>query len=157
MIRGVAILLAGLLICGCAATPEEFEQSVLIRARVLFPDPEEQQPKRECPKSSDPRFEAICLGGPAAFTVAVREVLIGRNLPRQLHAILVVDNGPSQDADIYIAGRYKPSGQIEAFDWRAWQYVGCDPKFLSERLRVGGRIEALQRANRLPCVNPARR
>ena len=151
MIRKAALLLAGLLICGCAVAPQESERAVLIKGRILFRDPDEQQPKWACPKSTNPETETICLRYPNAYTADVRDVLIGRHVPRRLHVILWIHSDPPEDIDLYFAGTRQPSGEIEAFSWGELKYVGCDLADAAERLYVVEEVKAFQQANKLSC------
>ena len=125
---------------------------MLIKARVLFRDLDAQQPKWECPKRAETGVETICLRYPNAYTVAVREVLMGQGIPRRLHAILWVHSSPPEDTDIYLAGTRQPSGEVEAFGWGDLEYVGCDMIDEAERLHVMEQVKALQQAKKLPCV-----
>jgi hypothetical protein len=127
---------------------------ILVKARIVFRDPDEQQPKWECPKGDDPKLETICLFGPVSFTVDVRDVLIGRNLPRRFHAILSIDPEPSHAADLYLIGSRSPAGEISVGQWGFFAYAGCPVGLggLSPDFDIEQEVVDLRRAGRLPCT-----
>ena len=70
---------------------------VLLKAKVLFIDPERMQPQFECPQSDDPKAEIICMRSPRSYTIDIRDVLIGNGLARRLHAILWIHTEPPSE------------------------------------------------------------
>jgi hypothetical protein len=124
---------------------------VLVKARIVSRDPEAQQPKWECPKSNDPKVESICLYWPVSFTVDIRDVLIGQDLPRQAHAILWIDPEPSHETDLYLAGTRSPTGVISVTAWGPFTRAGCQSEIFSGDLDAEN-VKVLQRAGRLPCI-----
>jgi hypothetical protein len=152
--RAPSAIFLCLMVCGCTAAPVagRGEQSVLVKARVLFRDSEGHQPKWECPESTDPKVETICLFGPVSFTVDVRDVLIGHGLPRRVHAILWIDPEPSHEVDLYLAGTRSPTGEISVRRWGAFERVGCQPPDFLSDLHAEEEVKGLRQAGRLPCI-----
>jgi hypothetical protein len=124
---------------------------VIARIRVLFRDPQEQQPKWECPKSTEPGQETICLRYPNSFTVDVRQVFSGDRLPRRTHAILAVHTFPSSQHDLFVVGTLSPSGVISVSEWNDFAYAGCPPDEAEPKDSVAEKIDALRLAGLLPC------
>lgn len=124
---------------------------VLIKARVLFRDPNGMQPNFEC-KSEDPKAEVICLRFPNSFTIDVRDVLIGVGLPRRMHAVLWVHTFPPDKVDLALIGKRKPSGELEVFRWVPFAYAACDEDKYFQELGIQDRIASLQREGRLSCA-----
>lgn len=125
---------------------------MLIKARILFRDLEERQPKWQCPESTDPKVETVCLFWPVSFTVDVRDALIGHSLPRRVHAILWIDPEPSREVDLFFAGTRSTADEISVSSWGAFQRVGCQPSDFLSDLDAEEDVKALRQAGRLPCI-----
>jgi hypothetical protein len=131
---------------------------VLIKAHVLFRDPEAAQPKFEC-KSDDPRQEVACLRYPNSYTIDVRDVLMGDGTPRRMHAVFWLHAEPLKmfTTDWVLLGTRK-SGVNAGADGIEVEVFGspedgiCAYADAIEKLGIGKDVQKLERSGRLNCV-----
>jgi hypothetical protein len=125
---------------------------VMARVQVLYRNPDADQPVFKCPPSNEPGLETVCMHYPHAYTVEVKEAVIGGPLPPRIRAVIWLHQEPPQSADIALLGTRGPDWTVTARNgWYAWTRGVCLDLETAQAWKIVREFHALRRAGRISC------